>query len=121
VELHEVATAVGAHGEVAGVLAAEPAPGTRAYLVALGHGEGRRWLAVDERARPLLERAAVRAVASLVAMCEIAADAAGEPDEARVASAAYLDAVGSSGLVLATGVVEAFVAEVEERYLLALR
>ncbi|HZO98386.1 MAG TPA: hypothetical protein VFB42_13580 [Gaiellaceae bacterium] len=120
-ELERIAAAVAGHGAVAGVLAAEPPGGGRAYLVALGEGDERRWLAVDARARPLEDRAAVREVASLVALCEVAAELAGEEDAARVASPAYLDAVGTPGLASATGVVEAFVAEVLDRYRLPLR
>jgi hypothetical protein len=58
----------------------------------------------------------VREVASLVAMAEVAAELAGEEDVARVASPAYLDTVGTAELGGATALVEAFVAEVEERY-----
>ena len=69
----------------------------------------------------MVDRATVRETASLVAMCELAAELAGAPDEARVASPGYLDAVGTLELGAAAAIVDAFVAEVEARYRLALR
>lgn len=119
--LDEIAQAAAAYGEVTGVLAAESAGGERSYLVALGEGDAREWLLLDAAGAPVTERSRVREVASLVAMCELAAEQAGAADEARVASPAYLDATGTSGLAGATAVVEAFVQEVEERYALPLR
>jgi hypothetical protein len=71
-----------AHGDVAGVLAAEPARGTRTYLVAFAPGEDGepRWLVLDDFARPVERREDVRDTASIVAMCELAADVAGGGD-----------------------------------------
>jgi len=60
-------------------------------------------------------------VASLVAMCEVAAELAGLGDEPRVASPAYLDAVGTAELGSMTSVVDAFVSEVERGYKQPLR
>jgi hypothetical protein len=120
-ELDEVASAAAAYGEVEGVLAAESADGTRSYLVALGGDDARRWLLLDAEAEPVDERARVREVASLVAMCELAAEQAEQGDEARIASPTYLDEVGTSELGSSTGVVEAFVTEVEQRYQRPLR
>ena len=79
-ELERIAAAAAAHGEVAGVLAAEPGRGRRRYLVALGDDESRRWLVLDEEAAPVLELDDVRATASIVAMCELTADLAGGGD-----------------------------------------
>jgi hypothetical protein len=120
-ELDEIARAAAAHGQVSGVLAAESATGERSYLVAFGAGDTRDWLLLDADGKPVDEPARVREVASLVAMSELAAELAGAADEARVASPAYLDAVGTSELAAATAVVEAFVAEVEARYKVPLR
>jgi hypothetical protein len=120
-ELDEVAQAAGAHGAVSGVLAAESAGGEAAYLVSYGEDDAREWLLLDDRAQPVADRARVREVASLVAMCELAAELAGTGDEARVASPAYLDEVATAELGAATGVVDAFVSEVEARYKLPLR
>jgi len=120
-ELEEVARAAAAHGRVRGVLAAESAGGDRSYLVAFGTDEGSDWLLLDAAGQPVDDRIRVREVASLVAMCELAAELAGAVDEARVASAAYLDAVGTSELAASTSVVDAFVTEVEARYKLPLR
>ena len=120
-ELDEVAQAGAAYGKVTGVLAAESVTGEGSYLVAFGDGDAREWLLLDAAAQPVTERARVREVASLVAMCELAAELADAADEPRVASAAYLDAVGTSQLGASTGVVDAFVAEVEARHTLPLR
>jgi hypothetical protein len=106
---------------VTGVLAAESATGRRNWLVALEEGEERRWVVLDDRGVAVEERANVREVASLVAMAEVAAELAGEGDVARVASPSYLDKVGTTELGSATGVVEAFVADVERGYKLPLR
>jgi hypothetical protein len=73
------AAAAAAFGEVDGVLAAELAAGRRVYLVALG-SEARAWLVVDVTGRALDSRADVRDAASIVAMCELAADVAGGGD-----------------------------------------
>jgi hypothetical protein len=121
VNLEEIAQAAAGHGEVTGVLAAESAGGERSYLVAFAAGEARDWLVLDAAGHPVTERSRVREVASLVSMCELAAELAGAADEARVASPAYLDTIGTSELATATAVVDAFVAEVEERYKVPLR
>ena len=80
-ELERIAAAAAAHGEVAGVLAAEPARGRRLYLVALGDG---RRAALDRarrgRSQPVDRRDDVRDTASIVAMCELAGDLAGGGD-----------------------------------------
>jgi hypothetical protein len=115
-----IAAAAAAHGEVTGVLAAESAAGRRSWLVALGEDEGRQWLVLDAGGAPVGERMMVREVASLVAMSELAAELAGEDDVARVASPSYLDEVGTPEVAAVAGVVDAFVAEVEKRYLLPL-
>jgi hypothetical protein len=120
-ELDEVAGLAAAHGEVTGVLAAESAYGERSYLVAYGTDDAREWLLLDAAAQPVDDRARVREVSSLVAMSELAAEAAGTADEARIASPAYLDAVGTSELAALMGIVDAFVDEVEGRYKLPLR
>ena len=79
-ELERVAGAASARGEVTGVLAAEPARGRRFYLVSFGDEDGRRWLVLDEGGEVVERRDDVRDVASIVAMCELAADLAGGGD-----------------------------------------
>ena len=79
-DLARVAAAATAHGEVTGVLAAEPARGRRFYLVALGADEARRWIVLDEAEQPVDRREDVRDTASIVAMCELAGDLAGGGD-----------------------------------------
>jgi hypothetical protein len=81
-DLERLAAAAAAFGEVTGVLAAEPASGRRLYLVAFagdGSGEG-EWLVLDNGGTPVDLREVVRETASIVGMCELAADAAGGGD-----------------------------------------
>ena len=172
-DLERIAAAASAHGEVTGVLAAEPSFGRRLYLVALGPEDARRWVVLDDDGAVVERRDEVRDTASIVALCELAADLAGggdleqlrsqlaqvrmveqpagieEAEEAalelertigappRVASPAYLDAIGaattkleralgettspfSSAIRSSTGAVEEFVADVERGYLTPL-
>ena len=79
-DLARIAVAAAAHGEVTGVLAAEPSRGRRLYLVALGADEGRRWIVLDQDAQPIDRRDDVRDTASIVALCELAGDLAGGGD-----------------------------------------
>jgi hypothetical protein len=79
-DLERIAGAASAHGEVTGVLAAEPARGRRFYLVALGADESRRWIVLGDDGQPIDAREDVRDTASIVAMCELAADLAGGGD-----------------------------------------
>jgi hypothetical protein len=79
-DLERVAVAAAEHGEVAGVLAAEPSRDRRLYLVALGADAGRRWIVLDEDGQPVRRRDDVRDTASIVAMCELAGDLAGGGD-----------------------------------------
>ena len=79
-ELERIAAAASENGEVTGVLAAEATPGRRTYLVSLGAGDARRWLVFDDYARPLERRELVRETASIVALCELAADVAAGGD-----------------------------------------
>ncbi len=79
-DLERIAGLAAARGEVAGVLAAEPASGMRLYLVAFGADEERRWLVLDEAGAAVERRDDVRDAASIVAMCELAAELAGGGD-----------------------------------------
>ena len=79
-DLERIAGAASAYGEVTGVLAAEPASGRRFYLVALGADESRRWVVRGDDCQPINAREDVRDTASIVAMCELAADLAGGGD-----------------------------------------
>ncbi|HEX6761972.1 MAG TPA: hypothetical protein VF094_04145 [Gaiellaceae bacterium] len=78
-DLAAAAGAAASHGDVAGVLAAEPSPGRRLYLVALA-GDPGRWLVLDRDGKPLVGRADVLSAASIVALCELAGDVAGGGD-----------------------------------------
>jgi hypothetical protein len=81
VELEGIAAAAGrfaAPGErLSGVLATEPVPGLRIYLCAFESAEERAWLALDEAGEPVGSRPLVRDAASIAALVELAADAAG--------------------------------------------
>jgi hypothetical protein len=79
-DLTRIAAVASAHGEVSGVLAAEPTGGRRVYLVALGPEEARRWLLLDDDGGVVTRRDDVRDAASIVAMCELAGDLAGGGD-----------------------------------------
>jgi hypothetical protein len=79
-DLLRIAAAASAYGEVVGILAAEPALGRRVYLVAFGAGDAGEWLVVDDAGVPIMRREDVRDTASVVALCELAADVAGGGD-----------------------------------------
>ena len=79
-ELEAIATLAAARGEVAAVLAAEPAGARRLYLVALGGDDDRRWAVLDAAGVLVVRRDDVRDTASIVAMCELAEDLAGGGD-----------------------------------------
>ena len=81
-ELDRIATAGARYGRVSGVLAAEPAQGVRTYLVAYARDgdDAPGWLVLDDEGRPLVRREDVRDTASIVALCELAADVAGGGD-----------------------------------------
>jgi hypothetical protein len=71
--------------ELVGIVPAEPSPGERRYLCAYALGEERTWLVLDDQGEPVADREAVRRVASIVAVCDLAEDSAGggELDELR--------------------------------------
>jgi hypothetical protein len=84
-DLERIAAAAGtfaSHGEVVdGVLATESEPGSRVYLCAYSGGEaGHRWLALDADGSPVADRMAVRAAASIAALCELAEETSGGGD-----------------------------------------
>jgi hypothetical protein len=67
--------------ELTGIVPAEPSPGSRAYLCAYrGDGDATTWLVLDDAAHPLRNRALVRQVVSIAALCELAEDVAGGGD-----------------------------------------
>jgi hypothetical protein len=102
------------------ILAAEPGPGRRLYLCAYSGGAGRTWVLLDDAGQAVTDRALVREAVSLCALCEIAGEAA-DDESPRLASPAYLDAVGSADtLALAYSAVESLTQEVEAAYNVAL-
>ncbi|MCC6222747.1 MAG: hypothetical protein IT201_04560 [Thermoleophilia bacterium] len=122
--------------ELAGVVAAEPGTGLRAYLCAYRRDGVLTWLVLMANREPVTERAIVREVASVVGLCELAEESAGGGDlpalrarlaelarserphgleaaaaaaaelarvlapGSRVASPAYLDAIGTAAVAL---------------------
>jgi len=76
-DLERAAGAAAVFGPVSAVLAAEPSPDRRAYLVALDEDEAREWLVLDGGLEPVAERERVREVASIVVLCELAGELAG--------------------------------------------
>jgi hypothetical protein len=109
-DLERIAAAASEHGAVTGVLAAEPFPGRRTYLVAYEDNGARGWLAFDANGLPLRQRELVRETASIVVMCELAGEVAGggDLDELRASLAqlrvteapAGIDAAEEAALVL---------------------
>jgi hypothetical protein len=66
---------------VSGVLATEPAEGTRVYVCSFDGADGyRSWLALRADGAAVVKRAELRAAVSIAALCELAADAAGGGD-----------------------------------------
>jgi hypothetical protein len=123
------AAAYAASGEsVSAVVAAEPGPERRTYLVAFDGPEGRTWLALDDAGAPVTSRDLLRETISIAAVCEVAEEATGEAEDvARVASPAYLDRLAAEqgpGVAAAFGeavaVADELAREVESQYKLAL-
>jgi hypothetical protein len=76
-DLELAAASAASRGAVGAVLAAEPASGRRAYLVAFGDGDDRTWLVLDASFEPVADRERVREVASIVFLSELAGELAG--------------------------------------------
>jgi hypothetical protein len=107
---------------VAAVLAAEPAEGMRIYVCSFDGDDGRSWLALDGSDGAVSSRALVREAVSLLALCEIAEEAAGiEVEHPRLASPAYLDRIGTPDVAGALQSVDALLLEVEAAYKEELR
>jgi hypothetical protein len=114
----EKAAAFAAPGErVTGALAAEPAEGARVYVYSYEADGRRSWLALDESGEALTSRALVREAVSLVALAELAEEAAGiEAVHPRVATPAYLDSIGTPDLAASLQAVDALLEDVESAY-----
>ena len=85
--------------ELAAVVPVEPASGERVYLCAFALADGAQsWLGLDDRGSPLTNRTLIRDAASIAALVEVAEERAAVPagDEPRLASPAYLDALGAA-------------------------
>jgi hypothetical protein len=128
-ELEAIAETARSHvadGEqLAVVIPAEPAKGMRVYLCAFEAGEARSWLALSAEGEPVTDRSVVRDAVSIAALCELADELSGAPDdvEPRVASPAYLDEIAAAGspalaetLKEGTLAVEGLLSEVESTH-----
>jgi hypothetical protein len=120
--------------ELAAVIPAEPAQGILVFLCAFSAGEERSWIALRPDGRAVLDRSLLRDAVSIAALCELAEEAADGVDEIeeppRVASPAYLDAIGAAArriepgpgsrfteaMKLGSVAVEGLSAEVESSY-----
>jgi hypothetical protein len=112
--------------ELAGIVPAEPAVGTRLYVCAYQDGEETSWLVLSADAKPVEDRTLVRDGVSIAALYELAEEAAGkDDDEPRVATPAQLDALGDSANVVeaikqATGTIDELIRDVERGYKVTL-
>ena len=103
-ELERIAGAAQAYKddgeELAAIIPAEPAQGILVFLCAFSAGEERSWIALRPDGRAVLDRSLLRDAVSIAALCELAEEAADGVDEIeeppRVASPAYLDAIGAA-------------------------
>jgi hypothetical protein len=101
-DLGQAASVAAAYGEVCAVLAAQLGSGERTYLLAVGEGEQRRWLVLDQARALVDEREVVKEVAGIVALCEIAVElAAGDlPPKPLVAPTEEVPAVAAAAAAL---------------------
>jgi len=110
-ELERIAAAARGYAddgeELAAVIPAEPATGVRVFLCAFSDGEERSWLALGPDGQAVSDRSLLRDAVSIAALCELAEDCADGLDELeeppRVASPAYLDAIGAAARRLEQG------------------
>ena len=138
-ELEQIAGAARAYADVgeelAAIIPAEPAQGVRVFLCAYSAGDDERsWIALRPGGRAVVDRSLLRDAVSIAALCELAEDYADGVDAIeeppRVASPAYLDAIGAAARRLEEGpgsrftegmkhgsmAVEGLAAEVESHY-----
>jgi hypothetical protein len=107
---------------VVAVLAVEPSGSARVYICSYDNAGERTWLALDADDQPVSNRSIVREAVSLVALCEIAEEASGiEVELPRLASPAYLEAVGTPEVGSALQAVDALLHDVESAYKQELR
>jgi hypothetical protein len=138
-ELEQIAGAARAYAEdgeeLAAVIPAEPAQDVRVFLCAFSAGgDERSWIALRPDGKAVLDRSLLRDAVSIAALCELAEDYADGVDAIeeppRLASPAYLDAIGAAARRLEEGpgsrftegmkqgsiAVEGLTAEVEGHY-----
>jgi hypothetical protein len=129
-ELRRIADAAVRHAaegeELAGIVAAEPGSGVRAYVCAFADGNDTTWLVLDADGRPVDDRSLVRDAVSIAALYELAEEATGaSAEEPRVATPSELDALGAeaedpqafvAALKNASGTVDELVKDVERGY-----
>ena len=96
-DLERIVHAAQARGALTGVLPVELVDGSRVYLCAYESGD---WLALGDDEQPLTSRERVHTAAALSALCEVAEEVVGDPaaiePPPRLATNAYLDALGAA-------------------------
>jgi hypothetical protein len=110
-ELDRMAAAASAFAgdgeELAAVIPAEPAQGVRVFLCAFAGDDERSWIALDADGRAVQDRSLLRDAVSIAALCELAEECAEGLDvleePPRVASPAYLEAIGAAARQLEQG------------------
>ena len=119
----EQAARFAAPGEhVSAVLAAEASAEARVYVCSFEGDSGRSWLALDARGEALTDRAILREAVSLLALCEIAEEAAEiEVVHPRLATPKYLDGIGTPDVAASMHAVDALLQDVESAYKQELR
>jgi hypothetical protein len=107
---------------VAAALVAEPSEGARVYVYSYERDGTLSWLALDGNGEALTSRSLVREAVSLVALCEIAEEAAEiEAVHPRVATPAYLDSIGTPDVAASLQAVDSLLLDVESAYKQELR
>ena len=102
---------------VAAALVAEPSEGARVYVYSYERDGTLSWLALDGKGEALTSRSLVREAVSLVALCEIAEEAAGiETVHPRVATPGYLDSIGTPDVAASLQAVDSLLLDVESTY-----
>lgn len=105
-DLERIASSAAGHADgdgsaLSGILATEPAAGTRIYVCAFETSEGTRtWLALGGDGAPVASERSVRDAVSIAALCEVAEEAAfpGDLDELRAQLVALRITEGPDGV-----------------------
>jgi hypothetical protein len=114
----EAAARFAVPGETLGaVIAVEPSSGERVYLCAFASDDGTHsWLALDDAGAPVRDRTRIRDAASIAALVEVAEESVVTPlaAEPRLASAAYLDSLGTGAAGDVAGALQSALPAIDE-------